>query len=236
MLLVPVPAFTDNYIWLLAQGGKAWVVDPGEAEPILKSLKTEKLELAGILVTHHHGDHTGGIKALLEHTNVPVYGPHDSPCSDLISHRLYEGEQIQLGNLLFSVISVPGHTLDHIAFYCQTANILFCGDTLFSGGCGRVFEGTYEQMYDSLCKLMELPEETKICCAHEYTLSNLQFANSTEPDNRDIENYQNRCKTLRQQNLPTLPSTIAQEKKINPFFRCLNLDEFSRKRELKNNF
>lgn len=234
--LLPIPAFSDNYIWLLAQEGKAWVVDPGDAEPVLDTLAKEKLKLAGILITHHHDDHTGGIAELLQHFDIPVYGPHDSPACKVISQPLHDGDSIHLGSMNFSVMAVPGHTLDHIAFYSAAEKILFCGDTLFSGGCGRVFEGTYEQMYNSLLKLLALPDDTRICCAHEYTLSNLRFALTVEPDNQDLVEYQQRCERLRQKDQPTLPSTIQQEKRINPFLRCTDISQFSQRRELKNSF
>ena len=236
MTLLPIPAFTDNYIWLLENGVTAWVVDPGEATPVLKVLREKNMQLEGILLTHHHADHSGGIAELLKHYQVPVYGPDNSPVRALISYPLQDGSCITLGNMAFSVIAIPGHTLDHIAFYSAVDNILFCGDTLFSAGCGRVFEGTHEQMYQALLKLAALPDDTRVCCGHEYTLSNLRFAASLEPANNDILEHQKQCKILRAKNLPTLPSTIAQEKKINPFLRCHSAAEFSERRTLKNSF
>jgi hydroxyacylglutathione hydrolase len=235
-LLLPIPAFSDNYIWLLAKDDKAWVVDPGEAAPVLAALKSSNLTLAGILITHHHPDHTGGVAALLKEFPVPVFGPENSPASNLIDNPLKDKENIRIGTWQFSVIAIPGHTLDHIAFYCAADKILFCGDTLFSAGCGRVFEGTYEQMYQSLLKLAALPSDTKVCCAHEYTLSNLRFAVTIEPANQDIINYQKQCEELREKNQPTLPSSIGLEQRINPFLRCKGLEQFSERRELKNNF
>lgn len=235
-LLLPIPAFSDNYIWLLAGDGKAWVVDPGEAAPVLAALHTRKLTLAGILITHHHPDHTGGVKALLKDFPVPVFGPENSPAANLIDNPLKDKESIRIGTWQFSVITIPGHTLDHVAFYCAAEKILFCGDTLFSAGCGRVFEGSYEQMYQSLSKLAALPDDTKVCCAHEYTLSNLRFAVTTEPSNQDIINYQKQCEESRKKSLPTLPSSIGLEKRINPFLRCNGLEQFSERRELKNSF
>lgn len=236
-MLIPVPAFSDNYIWLLVKDDKAWAVDPGEATPVFKYLREKSLSLSGILLTHHHPDHTGGVAELLQQYHVPVYGPEHSPAGALISHPLQHDDDITLGDIAtFSVITIPGHTLDHIAFYSAAEKILFCGDTLFSGGCGRVFEGTYEQMYHSLLKLAALPDDTIVCCAHEYTLSNLRFAHFIEPYNYDIIEYQKRCESLREKNQPTLPSTIAQEKKVNPFLRCSNATQFSHRRELKNSF
>jgi hydroxyacylglutathione hydrolase len=236
MTLLPIPAFADNYIWLLENGETAWIVDPGDAAPALEVLHEKNLQLAGILLTHHHPDHSGGIAELLKHYQVPVYGPDNSPVRVLISHPLQDGSCITLGNMAFSVIAIPGHTLDHIAFYSAAEKILFCGDTLFSAGCGRVFEGTHEQMYQALLKLAELPDDTMVCCGHEYTLSNLRFAASLEPANNNILEHQKQCEILRAKNLPTLPSTIAQEKKINPFLRCHSAAEFSERRTLKNNF
>lgn len=235
-LLLPIPAFSDNYIWLFAQDGKAWVVDPGEAAPVLQILRENNLQLAGILLTHHHADHTGGVTELLQHYPVQVYGPCNSPASNLISHPLQGGSHISLGEIKFTVIATPGHTLDHIAFYSTEEKILFCGDTLFSAGCGRVFEGTNEQMHQSLLKLAELPDDTKVCCAHEYTLSNLRFAIAAEPSNPDIDAYRNQCEVMREKNQPTLPSTVGLEKRINPFLRCSDLMQFSERRERKNSF
>jgi hydroxyacylglutathione hydrolase len=236
MKLIPIPAFSDNYIWLLTEDGKAWVVDPGEAAPVLRELRDKNLKLSGILLTHHHPDHTGGAAELLQSYDVPVYGPCHSPAGELISHALQNSESIQLGSMDFNVITVPGHTLDHIAFYNADEKTLFCGDTLFSAGCGRVFEGTYKQMYHSLLKLAALPDDTRICCAHEYTLSNLRFAVAIEPTNQDIADYLQHCEMLRAKKQPTLPSTIALEKRINPFLRCADVEQFSQRRELKNNF
>ena len=235
-MLLPIPAFSDNYIWMLVRNSHAWIIDPGEAAPVVQVLHEKNLKLAGILITHHHADHTGGIVELLQHHSVPVYGPCNSPARKLISHVLKDGDCISLGGIEFSVIAVPGHTLDHIAFYSAVENILLCGDTLFSAGCGRVFEGTHEQMYESLLKLAALPGDTKFYCAHEYTLANLLFAIAVEPDNQDIIQYQRQCEAIRAKNLPTLPSTIALEKKINPFLRCNNALQFSERRRQKNNF
>jgi hydroxyacylglutathione hydrolase len=234
--VLPISAFSDNYIWLLTQGTLAWVVDPGDAEPVKKILAEENLQLAGILVTHHHNDHVGGIAELLQHYPVDVYGPIHSPAAALITHPLHDGEVISIGSWLFEVMAIPGHTLDHIAFYCSREKLLFCGDTLFSAGCGRVFEGSYEQMYMSLLKLAVLPDDTRVCCAHEYTLSNLRFAHAVEPGNIDIQVFTAQCEQWRAQKKPTLPSTIGREKTVNPFLRCQNVEEFSARREWKNNF
>lgn len=234
--LLPVPAFDDNYIWLLHDGIQALVVDPGDAAPVHAALAQHHLTLVAILLTHHHGDHTGGIAALRSSYGVPVYGPANSPAHELITHPLENGDSVVVSNWQFAVITVPGHTLDHIAFHSVDESILFCGDTLFLAGCGRVFEGTHEQMYQSLQKLAVLPEDTRVCCAHEYTLSNLRFAATVEPDNTGISDYIVHCEKLRQDNQPTLPSTLGLEKSVNPFLHCQNAGEFTRLREWKNRF
>lgn len=221
MYLIPVPAFADNYLWLLHDGRRALVVDPGDAGPVMQMLARHGLQLASILVTHHHADHTGGVAALREATGAQVYGPASEPIPGPFT-GLREGDTLQALGLDFQVLDVPGHTAGHIAFYCPDIDgqpLLFCGDTLFSGGCGRLFEGTPAQMLASLDKLAALPGATRICCAHEYTLSNLRFALAAEPDNTDLQAWQTHCQHLREQGLPTLPSTVAQERLINPFLR-----------------
>ncbi|GAA5189463.1 hydroxyacylglutathione hydrolase [Ferrimonas gelatinilytica] len=217
--LFPIPAFNDNYIWCLAQGRSAWVVDPGDAEPVLAHLSTADLNLEGILITHHHWDHTGGIQALsAAYPGLSVIGP-DNPAIEGITRRVREGDTFTLDGLALTlkVIALPGHTLDHIGFIGPL--MLLCGDTLFSGGCGRLFEGTPAQMQHSLSRLAALPGDTKIYCAHEYTLANLRFAQAVEPDNAALQDYMRQCQGRRQANHPTLPSTIAQERLINPFLR-----------------
>lgn len=206
---------------MLHDGQAAWVVDPGVAAPVLQALEAHRLQLRGILVTHHHLDHTGGVASLREQTGAAVFGPHRENMPEPLQ-RLAQDEVVDVLGLCFRVIEVPGHTLGHIAYYCDAvdgAPLLFCGDTLFSGGCGRLFEGTAAQMHHSLQTLAALPGDTRVCCTHEYTLSNLQFAREVEPDNTALADYQSRCLALRASNTPTLPSTIAQERAINPFLR-----------------
>jgi len=221
MYLIPIPAFSDNYLWLLHDGKRALVVDPGDAEPVLRALAQNSLQLESILVTHHHADHTGGIAALREACGAKVHGPATERIPQPFS-PLRGGDTAHVLGLDFQIIDVPGHTAGHIAYYTSNMNgkpLLFCGDTLFSGGCGRLFEGTPAQMLASLDKLAALPASTVVCCAHEYTLSNLRFALAVEPGNADLATYQSRCERLRKDGLPTLPTSIAQELLINPFLR-----------------
>lgn len=216
-------AFKDNYIWLLhREGGRdAVVVDPGDAKPVLKALQERGLKLGGILVTHHHWDHTNGIGELLEHAPVPVLGPaaESQPIAGL-SQLFGDGEVARVDCLdaEFTVMDIPGHTLGHIAFHGN--GLLFCGDTLFSAGCGRLFEGTPAQMHGSLERLASLPDETRVYCGHEYTESNLAFALAVEPDNAAAAAQLRHVRGLRAQQQPSLPSTLAMEREINPFLRC----------------
>lgn len=221
MKLIPLPAFDDNYIWMLHDGQRALVVDPGDAQPVTAALQRESLHLQGILVTHHHGDHTGGVDILRKATGARVFGPAGETMPEPLQ-RLHGGDTVSVLDLTFQVLDVPGHTAGHIAYFCEIpgeAPVLFCGDTLFSGGCGRLFEGTPQQMQASLGLLAALPAATRVCCAHEYTLSNLKFALEVEPDNAALQAYQAHCQALRGQNLPTLPSSIETERQINPFLR-----------------
>ncbi len=219
--LIPVPAFADNYLWMLHDGQRALVVDPGDAAPVLRVLKEQALQLESILVTHHHADHTGGVDELREATGARVYGPATEKIPAPYE-PLHEGDSITAMGLEFKIIDVPGHTSGHIAYYCSAVNsrpLLFCGDTLFSGGCGRLFEGTPAQMLASLDKLAALPANTCVCCTHEYTLSNLRFALAVEPGNTELAAYNSACVKLREAGQPTLPTSIAQELLINPFLR-----------------
>ena len=229
MNVLPLPAFSDNYLWLLHDARQAIVVDPGDAGPVLAALERLALPLQAILVTHHHADHVGGVAQLRTATGAVVYGPaRESIPGPFIALR--HGDQIDALGLKFSTIDVPGHTAGHIAYFTDgkstdgsgagtDAPLLFCGDTLFSGGCGRLFEGTPAQMLQSLDALAALPDHTQVCCAHEYTLSNLRFARCVEPANAALVEYQARCEQLRARQQPTLPSTVAQERAINPFLR-----------------
>lgn len=226
LTITPIPAFTDNYIWALHNAeGQVYVVDPGDATPVRAWLSANRMTLTGILITHHHADHTGGIDGLLAETPVPVYGPAGGHIKQL-DHTLQEGDQVTVLGHVFDVMETPGHTLDHIVYFHPGADddssppLLFCGDTLFAGGCGRIFEGNPVMMYNSLQRLAALPAATRVFCAHEYTLANLAFAVSAEPDNRDLVQRQAAEREKRNQQRPTLPSTILLEQRTNPFLRC----------------
>lgn len=220
-ILHAIPAFTDNYIWALHDGKDALVVDPGDAGPVLDWLSAEGLHLRGLLITHHHADHTGGVEALAQATEAPAWGPAFETLPAGV-HRLSGGEQVEVLGARFEVMDVPGHTAGHIAYVSHDAlenPLLFCGDTLFSAGCGRLFEGTPDEMLDSLDRLATLPDTTLVCCTHEYTLSNLRFARAVEPGHVALAEHQARCQAAREAGRPTLPSTLALEKSINPFLR-----------------
>ncbi|WP_426417478.1 hydroxyacylglutathione hydrolase [Aestuariirhabdus sp. LZHN29] len=220
--LTAVPAFNDNYIWVLSKDGCGWVVDPGDAAPVLNYLENNNLTLEGVLVTHHHPDHTGGIARLLsQYPELEVVGPNN-PRIGSVSRKVSEGDTLELLGCAFKVIATPGHTLDHLCYFSipnGDTPLLFCGDTLFAGGCGRLFEGTAAQMHHSLQKLAQLPVDTRVCAAHEYTLANLAFAIAVEPDNSELQQRLQRCQQQRQNNLPTLPSSLQEELDSNPFLR-----------------
>ena len=212
-------AFEDNYIWLLREGRRIVAVDPGEAAPVLRYIDEQGVDLAAILLTHHHGDHCGGVAGLLQRQAVDVYGPAHEAIAG-VSIAVGEGDIVELPGLpaSFRVIDVPGHTRGHVAYYGQGA--LFCGDTLFGCGCGRLFEGTAQQMWASLCKLAALPPDTRVYCAHEYTLSNIRFALAVEPGNAALEARAASVAALRAADQPSVPSQLAMEMETNPFLRC----------------
>ncbi len=221
LTVTPLPAFNDNYVWLLARGQSAVVVDPGDAAPVRRALEQRGLRLCAILVTHHHGDHVGGVAELKSLTAATVYGParEEIPAID---RPLRDGEAVTVLGTRFDVIDVPGHTAGHIAYFAgaEEPPRLFCGDTLFACGCGRLFEGTAAQMLASLDKLAALPASTLVYCAHEYTLANIRFALSVEPSNEALKARSERDAAVRQRGEPTVPSTIGLELATNPFLRC----------------
>lgn len=223
MNLTSIPALQDNYIWTLTDNeGKCLIVDPGEAQPVVEKVKANGWQPVAILLTHHHNDHVGGVKTLLEHfPDIEIFGPQetaDKGAKTLVS----EGDQVSVLGMTFNVIATPGHTLGHISYY--SAPYLFCGDTMFSGGCGRLFEGTAEQMYQSFQKINALPEETLVCCAHEYTLSNLTFSAAILPHDPQIMAEFQKIKDLRAKNGISLPTKLAHERSINLFLRTQDPD------------
>jgi hydroxyacylglutathione hydrolase len=225
----PVKAFTDNYIWVLLHDGEACAVDPGDAAPLQAFLAQQNLTLSAVLVTHHHGDHIGGLPELVEAwPGLRVIGPPDIGA---VTEPVADGDTVRWNDHRFMVMAVPGHTLDHLAYHGN--GILFCGDTLFAAGCGRLFEGSPAQMAASLASLTALPPETDIYPAHEYTLSNLDFAHAAEPGNTRIIDRIEAARSLREQGLPTLPCKLRQELETNPFLRtqspeiCLTARQFS---------
>lgn len=219
MHILALPAFIDNYIWLLIdkKTGVFDCIDPGDAKPVLEWATANHFHLRSILLTHHHADHIGGTSKLLDHfPNCIVYGPKDNRIPH-INRVAQINDHITLSDTCFQVLATPGHTSSHISYYEPKQGLLFCGDTLFSAGCGRVFDGTMEALHQSLQQLKELPPETKVFCAHEYTIQNLSFALSVEPDNEAIQHYLATC--LSNQGACSLPSTIALERMTNPFLR-----------------
>ena len=215
----PIKAYTDNYIWLVSTNEGSIVVDPGESKEILNLIDTNEIDLKGVLITHHHYDHTNGLLDLTNKMNLEVYGPKKI---EGINNIVKESDKFSLIGIDFEVIEIPGHTLDHLAFFSSNNKdpILFCGDTLFAGGCGRVFEGTFEQMFKSLKKISNYPKETKIFCGHEYTLSNLKFALEVDEDNKELADEYINVKKLISSDIPSLPTNLNKELKVNPFLRC----------------
>jgi len=219
--VTPIPALSDNYIWLLRQDSSpgVCVVDPGEAGPVIDYMERESLTLESILITHHHPDHTGGLEALIKLFSPRVIGP-DNPDIEGITDTVGEGDEVRIMGRLFEVFATPGHTLDHISFFAPgIPPLLFCGDTLFCAGCGRLFEGTPAQMHDALNRFAQLPEETLVFAGHEYTMANLQFASQADPENPAVAQALSECHKARELERPTLPSTIGRELKINPYLR-----------------
>ncbi|QHM96258.1 hydroxyacylglutathione hydrolase [Kosakonia sacchari] len=223
MNLNSIPAFQDNYIWVLNNDdGHCLIVDPGEAAPVLRALEENQWQPEAILLTHHHNDHVGGVKALRQHfPDVVVYGPEETQDKGT-TQIVKEGDVISVLGHDFSVFATPGHTLGHICFF--SSPYLFCGDTLFSGGCGRLFEGTASQMYQSFCKINALPDDTVICCAHEYTLGNMKFAISILPQDPALNEYYRKVNELRAKNQKTLPVILKNERQINLFLRTEDAD------------
>ena len=219
----PVPVFNDNYVWILREQGNrgAIAVDPGDALPVSEFLESRDLGLSAILVTHHHGDHIGGVEDLVDHFRCPVYGPAAEDI-DGLSHAVGDGDRVLLGDLDFQVLDVPGHTRGHVAYFGN--DMLFSGDTLFAGGCGRIFEGTPEMMFRSLSTLAQLPSTTLVYCAHEYTAANLRFARAVEPDNPTVRERQEETEITLAAGRPTVPSTLELELRTNPFLRCEHPD------------
>lgn len=250
-----INALRDNYIWCIedTNSHQCLIVDPGEHEPVIVALNEKQLTPLAILITHHHWDHTDGIPGLVDYYKLPVYGPNNPAISSL-THPLTAGDTINFSpmSLTFSVMEIPGHTLDHIAYVGQ--DMLFCGDTLFSAGCGRLFEGTPDQMHQSLNSIAKLPDHTLVYCAHEYTLNNLRFTQQLDPHNPELAPRIAACQQERAQNRPTLPVSLGLEKALNPFLRCNSpaitqaaedysgqtlstpLDVFATIREMKNRF
>lgn len=223
MNLTSIPALQDNYIWTLNdEAGSCLIVDPGEALPVIERVEANGWQPRVILLTHHHNDHTGGVAELVQRfPDIVVYGPEETRQKGA-TQIVQDGDNVTFCELNFRVISTPGHTLGHISYY--SSPYLFCGDTLFSAGCGRLFEGTAEQMYDSFQKLNDLPGETLVCCAHEYTLSNLNFARAVMPYNSEISAEYLKIKELRAKNGISLPAKLAHERKINLFLRTQDID------------
>ena len=228
----PIEAFQDNYIWLIHNDQNSIIVDPGDAEPVINALERKNLNLVAILITHHHADHIGGVMALQEkYPHIKIFAPQKDKY-EFVNISLKNGDEINIPELQinYKIIEIPGHTQGHIAYYDKKN--LFCGDTLFACGCGKIFDGTHEQMYNSLKKISALPKDTKIYCAHEYTKKNIAFALSLDPDDTNLK--------LRKESLSnvtnTIPSSLEEELKTNPFLKCTSLEAFKSLRDLKDQY
>lgn len=254
-----IPAFNDNYFWLIqpdTQSPNTYIIDPGAAKPVCDYLEEHQLSLKGVLLTHHHHDHIDGALGLREIFNIPIYGPESARIPQ-VTHYLHEDDQLALGPITARILALPGHTLDHIAYLIEPLNmapLLFSGDTLFAAGCGRLFDGTAPLLYLALQKIASLPDDTLVYGGHEYTLANIRFALTIEPDNLDLQTRQECEIRKREQGIPTLPTQLAVEKRTNPFLRChlnsvhtsverlsgetftTNADVFARLRLIKDNF
>ena len=233
-----IPILNDNYVYILHEdaGNVTAVVDPGEADPVIDFLEAQDLTLSFILNTHHHGDHIGGNKKLCDTYGCQVIAPVNETRIPDVDRSVEEGDHVEIGTSIARVIETPGHTLHHIVYYFEQDQALFCGDTLFSIGCGRLFEGSAEQMYHSLSKIKSLPDQTRVYCAHEYTAANIDFAHSVLSDNPDLKIYAEHVKTVRAQDLPTIPSTLEIEKKANPFLLAESVQQFAAYRQAKDQF
>lgn len=216
-----IPVFSDNYVPIMTNGAFVAAVDPGDAAPVIAALAKRDVKLTDIFITHHHSDHIGGVMALKKRYGCTVTGPASEETRIPGMDRLVrEGDTARFGEHMFRILETPGHTTGHISYWLPAEKILFCGDTLFSIGCGRLFEGTPQQMWDSLKKLRALPDDTRIYCAHEYTLANIRFALTVDPENRQLRDYAEKAAALRAQNLPTIPALLKTEKAANPFLRA----------------
>lgn len=233
MKIHPIKAFSDNYIWLMEEGSAVIVIDPGEAEGVLAYLEEQQLQLTAVLLTHNHDDHVGGVNDVLaEYPDTPVYGPEET--KELADHIVGDGDSFELLGQRFDVFKTAGHTEGHISYLAGEA--LFCGDALFSGGCGRVFTGDYQAQYAALQRFNRLNDDVQVYAAHEYTQTNLRFAHSVQPSNEKVSEALTQVEELRKQDLPTLPSNIGREKEINLFLRAETLEEFIQLRQARDDF
>jgi len=230
--IVPIEAFQDNYIWLIHNDQNSIIVDPGDAKPVISALDRKKLNLVAILITHHHADHIGGVIALQDkYPHIKIFAPQKDKY-DFVNTSLKDGDEINIPELQinYKIIEIPGHTRGHIAYYDMKN--LFCGDTLFACGCGKIFDGTHEQMYNSLKKISALPKDTKIYCAHEYTKKNIAFALSLNPNDEDLKLRKALISNLKN----TIPSFLEEELKTNPFLKCTSFEAFKKLRDLKDQY